>query len=557
MDALMTENNQRFGTEVDKRFKAARDFASAYRPRKVNGYVVHNPQFQPLDALNHDAIANTLLQLTAQGTFSFQSDPQTGLVRTSDTLQTHMHRQWFTDSVMVGYWQRQADPQGWQRSMLAQACVINCQTVADVLTQVELDSSWYRSGPVSHGIFHLYKPDSLQLDVDGLVIPDSVQEDPEWQNRKRLESQAQLLCWLALTWGETQQPWGFAASYRTGRPAELIQTAIQRLTRYLLAVTTHPVTGEPDFYTPSASSWEEYPFADGMTSDAGYMVLALQAVANLHDFPTLTGISKERVDAHIATGQQYIDQRVTQQLRQGQAPMQSEARMTDMSLTFLAASGYSFNPTDAVADCEARLGLVQYALTTLTGDHGMRRFNHYTVEGITLFDNYLNFAGNFPRELFADLLGERCESADYMAAGEEASSPKALLSRQQTSRFDYSAQWGLGLSASLQALVLCRQDLLNSNAPDDLRQQVDATLLDVYNRCMAAIPASSDGQAVYRADGTMCPDYAAMEAYQVMPDHNGNPVWLPGAHTLPWHAAQLYDGLNGLLAQLAPKSGGL
>jgi hypothetical protein len=552
MDALMTEYDARFGTDVTLRFEAARTFAQQYCPRRVNGFVVHNPMFQPLTQLDRAAIADTFLQLNTQGTFAFQSHPQTGLVRTSDTLQSHMHRQWFTDSVMVGYWQREADPQGWQRSMLAQAAIINSKTVANVLAKVEQDPAWYRSGPISHGIFHLYQPDSLQLDAEQRVIPDSVTEDPEWHNRKRLESQAQLLWWLALTWQQTAEAWGFADDYRTGQPAATIMTAMQRLTRYLLAVTTHPVTGEPDFHTPSASSWEEYAFADGMTSDAGYIVLALEAVANLPDMAGLQADYANHLKPHIAAGRNYIDQRITQRLAQGLAPMQTSHRHADMSLTFLAASGYRFNQQDDVADVETRLGLVQSCLTQLTGDHGMRRFNHYTIEGVALFDNYLNYAGNFPRELFADHLGEQLDSGDYMAAGEEASSPQALMSRQKTSRFEYTAQWGLGLSASLQALVLCRQQVRHNAAPLALQQQVDTLLIEVYNRCIAAIPArQDDNQPLYRADGTLCPDFAAMEAYQVMPDKNGNPVWVPGAHTLPWHAAQLYDGLTQLLAQLA------
>ena len=35
-----------------------------------------------------------------------------------------------------------------------------------------------------------------------------------------------------------------------------------------------------------------------------------------------------------------------------------------------------------------------------------------------------------------------------------------------------------------------------------------------------------------------------MEAYEVVQDLHKQEKWMPGAHTLPWSAAQLFDGLR-------------
>jgi hypothetical protein len=540
-------DDPRFGHAVAERFQRVRHYATTYRPRQQQGYVIHNPFFSPLTTLDKQAMADTTAFLLANGTFTFHSHPQTGLVRTSDTVQTHMHRQWLTDSVMVGYWQRRGDPAGWQRSMATQAAIMAGNQVANVVHTVENNPNWYRQGPVSHGLFHLYQPGCLQLDADGWVVPDSVQEDATWSNRKRLESQAQVLFWLAQTWLANDQPWGFGDVFRHGTPLRHIQAAVSHLTRYLLAVTTDPHTGLPNFQSPSASSWEEAPFSDGMTSDAAFIVLALQAVLAVQSTLTIPNLpALDVLHRTVTAGQAYIHQRIVDPLLAGQAPMQSQSRPADMSLALLAASAYRFFPNDSLKDVRIRLGLVQYGLDQLAGPYGMRRFNEYTLQDVTLHDNYLNYAGNFPRTLYAHLLGETVDASHYFAAGDDTSSPQALLSRQQTSRFAYSAQWGLGLSASLQALVQCLHDI--AHVSTELKPVIEATLVDVFNRCIAVIPAPmpdhlSDSHEMLRADGSVCPAYAAMEAYQVVPDADGNPVWLPGAHTLPWHAAQLYDGL--------------
>jgi hypothetical protein len=35
-----------------------------------------------------------------------------------------------------------------------------------------------------------------------------------------------------------------------------------------------------------------------------------------------------------------------------------------------------------------------------------------------------------------------------------------------------------------------------------------------------------------------------MEAYEAIIDLNGRHIFVPGAHTLPWSTAQLFDGLR-------------
>jgi hypothetical protein len=556
----------KFGTHVAERFVAVQNHAAQWQPRWVDGLPIVNAWFTPAVSYQPDQVAAWFVQLQQHGTFGFSSHPVTGLVQTSDTSQCHMQRQWVTDSCMVGYWQRQADPTGWQRSMLTSALTVLHPQAVQALTLAEADPNWYRTPcHPERGMFHLYVPQHLQWNAEGWVALASVTPDPTWQNNKRLESQAQLLWWLVNTLQASVQglPWGWPLALLGHAQFSRVWQAVAYLTRYLLAVTTPPTTGQPCFATPSSSSWEEAPFAEGMTSDAGFMVLALQAVQTLTQQAVfaaplaqwLPPAAVARLAAHIVAGQYFVAQRITHPLQQGHSPSQTPLRPMDMSLYLLAASGYVFDEADPIADCAVRLGLLNACNAALLGPYGTRRFNTYTLDRLTLHDNYLNVFGNFPCEWYADRLPPsqtQEDSAplmdDYPVAGEDANDAATLFARQVTSRVEYSAQWGLGLSASLQALAAMRDQLQpHANRPEagKLLTQVNKLWVTTLNRCLALLP---DAGCPLRADGTPCPPYAAMEAYQVVltADAMGNrPVWLPGAHTLPWHAAQLFDALSG------------
>jgi hypothetical protein len=201
-----------------------------------------------------------------------------------------MCRQWVTDSCYLGYWQRHADPNGWQRSMVTTALTVLHPNAQEAIALAEQDPNWYRAtGHPQRGLFHLYRPEYLRWDAHGNVLPASVELDVTWQNNKRLESQALLLYWLCQTvrhsaWNPIEhQPWGWPMSFFSASNGWAhIVSAIDGLTRYLVAVTTHPHTGLPCFVTPSSSSWEEAPFSSGMTSDAAFITLALEAVLLLN-----------------------------------------------------------------------------------------------------------------------------------------------------------------------------------------------------------------------------------------------------------------------------------
>jgi hypothetical protein len=573
-------NNNRFGAAIEKRFAQVQAFAGQWQPQPYQDYVLNNAVFRPLTQWQPHVVAEYLAFLQDHGTFDFGMHPQSGLLETSDTLQAHMHRQWITDSCMGGWWQRSVQPTMWQRNMATQAGVMQHPSVKQAVQAAQQNPDWYRKGPVENGIFHLYFPDSLVWDAQGTLIPEHVRTDATWHNCKRLESQAQLLYYLATTslaspllTTTASHPWGFEIAFWDSPSASHVIDTMIDLTRYLVAVTTDPATGKPNFVTPSAGAWEEYPFPQGMTSDAAWIVLALETVANLTQVAgaygplvrlpqALAGIA---FDAWIAAGRDYIHQRITVPLQSGQAPVQTPDRPDDMCLLLLAGSPYVFDLNDPIADVKIRLGLVRHSKQALQGPYGIRRFNHYHIEGLDLHDNYLNYAAQFPRAFYAHWLGITLTPDEaYPIAGEDASAPATLIDRQLTSRWVYSAQWGLGQSAALQAMARARQTLLaldpqagamqpsqnpTESPPAPLEQclfkQVTTELLDSLNRCLAAIPGPLHDQSplILRADGSPCPPYAAMEAWQVVPDEKGQAVWLPGANTLPWHAAQLYDGL--------------
>jgi hypothetical protein len=514
-------------------------------------------------------------KLKQKGSFSVITNPKTGLIQTSDTENQTMVRQWFTDSCMVGTLQRETDPKNWQQSMITNAAALNQKNAREAVQQTLKNPDWYRKGDIMNGVFHIYLPKTVKVDSAGLPIAQEIQHDKEWFNQKRLESQALMLLNLVDTIrsglaDKEKKPWGFTPHqlFET-KAGEYITHAIGDLSQYLMAVNTNPASKQFDFHTPSASSWEEAPFKEGMTSDAALTVLAMEHLQQLlytdHSNPAIDKIRKQIKDkmpamssqemtSFIEKGREFVQKRITEPLKHGSDPIQTPNRPYDTSLCLLAASDYRFSPENLLEDAKIRVKLVTKTKEALLRENGMLRYPEFTLQGASLHDSYLNRGYHFPEEIRSKIFNASTASAKQYGST-DASSLEALQDRQALSTPEHAAQWGLGLSASLQALAKAKHDVLTvlqrNGKPSDkitaLLQTIDKESLDFLNRNLAAIPGPlKPGQTIIRADGTPLKPYLPIEAYEFVPDNQGKMVAIPGAHTLPWHAAQLYDGLQKL-----------
>lgn len=551
---------------ASERVAAARRFATQYAPRQILGYAVHNEFFTPQTSFTSADIRALREKLTGLGTFAIASNPTTGLVQTSDTINAEMRRQWFTDSVMVSQMQRVLDPVSCLKATIVTAAALCTKEARDAVERTERDPAWYRDGGLKNGVYHIYLPQSVRLDEAGLPVVEEIRADSEWFNQKRLESQALALMHIVDTIieGTKDHPatWGLPIEKTTAREGELLLTAAFNMARYLIAANSSPTDGLPNFKTPSASSWEEAPLPHGVTSDAAFTVLGLERLRSLLYSPTTnekllkirSHMSKngglfpappeeEKLSAWISTGRNFVAERIVSPLERGESPIQNPIRPTDTSLTLLAASSYTFFPEDPVRDASVRYCIVKSCIARLLGANGMRRYNEYDLGGHKLHDSYLNILYHMPAVERAVVLQRSGTSRDFGST--DASSVELLTERQLLSEPESAAQWTIGPSASLQALAKAKLTLISANARNtDLFASIEETLVDIINRNIAAIPGKLSDYPPLRADGTPLPLYQVMEAYEAIIDLNGERKFIPGAHTLPWSTAQLFDGLR-------------
>jgi hypothetical protein len=553
-------------------------FASSYKPRQVSGYQIHNEFFNPLtslDSFHLEALANTL---EAKKSFEFETNPETGLVATSDTQNDYMRRQWFTDSCMVGFRQRQADPQGWRQSMLTNAAALCSPAAKLAVNNAVMNPDWFRKGDIMQGVFHIYYPSSVKKDSEGVVKADAVQLDHTWFNQKRIESQALMLFHLTetlragnATGANEPQPWGFTTKDLAGKSGDQVFEAVTNMARYLKAIHTNPRTGRHQFNAPSSSSWEEAPFPNGMTWDTALTVLAFErlqkALYKDPETPSLKELremvaarapelSEESLNTLIEEGRHFVNQRIAAPMEKSQRPVQTPERPTDTSLSLLGASAYRFDPNDPLKDALIRYKLLTSTKYALLGHHGMIRYPEFELEGRQLHDSYLNAGFHLPASDRMLFMKRPSMGSGHQYGSTDASSIEALEDRQALSDPQYAAQWGLGLSATLQGLAQVKHDVLQHVAshPKDAALvapflgEVNKELLDTLNRNIAAIPGRlNDHEPAIRADGSPCPPYKPLEAYEAVPNKDGHLTFIPGAHTLPWHASQLFDGLQKTL----------
>ena len=557
-------------TLASARAAAVRRYAGRYRPREIAGYVVHNEFFAPRTRYEAADIAAVFDDLTGRGTFAIASDPVTGLVQTSDTVNAAMRRQWFTDSVMVSRMQRVQAPASCLQATIVTAAALATPDVLDAVARTEADPAWYRDGGLRNGVSHIYLPQSVRCGTDGMPDITAIRGDEAWFNQKRLESQALVLVHVVdtLLEGVAERPaaWGLPVErIATPQGRLLLATAI-RMARYLIAANTAPAGGTPDFRTPSASSWEELPLPDGMTSDAAFAVLGWERLRDLLHAPTSNprllrlrrGACEPgfdlpdpptagRLEAWIEAGRRFVAERVVTPLETGRLPMQNPLRPLDTSLTLLAASPYRFFADDPVRDARIRHGLVAACCEGLLGPHGMRRYGAFEFDGRTLHDSYLNIGYHMPAAERAQALGRG--GAGRTFGSSDASTVELLAERQTLSEAEWAAQWSIGPTASLQALAAAKRTLASADHGDTpLATAIEEGIRDMINRCVAAIPGRLSAEPPLRSDGTLLPPYQVMEAYEAVIAEDGRRLFMPGAHTLPWSTAQLFDGLRLALA---------
>jgi hypothetical protein len=298
-----------------------------------------------------------------------------------------------------------------------------------------------------------------------------------------------------------------------------------------------------------------------VTSDAAFTVLGLERLRGLLYSPTSnekilkirSHLSKnrdllpappeeEKLSTWISACRDFVAARVVSPLERGESPIQNPIRPYDTSLTLLAASSYTFFPEDPVRDANFRYGIVKSCIAELLGANGMRRYNEYVLDGHKLHDSYLNILYHMPAIERAVVLQRSGTTRDFGST--DASSVELLTERQLLSEPDSAAQWTIGLSASLQALAKAKLSLINAGAKETpLFASIEETLVDIINRNIAAIPGKLSDEVPLRADGTPLPLYQVMEAFEAIIDLNGERKFIPGAHTLPWSTAQLFDGL--------------
>ncbi|MBY0404208.1 MAG: hypothetical protein K2X66_09935, partial [Cyanobacteria bacterium] len=577
--------------------------ASQYHPRSVSvggkTYLVHNSWVHLKPQYTSQAVGKLLATLTEKGVFNTHTHPGTGLLRTSETENLTMMRQWFTDGSKNGLLQREKAPENWKKVVLIHAAAIQIPEAQEAIAQSVANSNWYRQGSLKHGVFHIFEPESVRFDPKtGAPVIEELKLDASWFNQKRIESQALILGDFIDTLrvgflsdrpssdGNLQAPppWGYSPAFlKSGKPYELVKKSIVDLARYLVAIQTHPETGAYDFAAPSASSWEETPLPGGMTSDIADTVLAFEKLQDLLENPAYSqskAIETLRRDLRslfkmlpggaifndptqlkgfIDAGRAKIEERCVYPLAKGQKPQQNPHRHEDTSLTLLAASDYQFS-SDPMRDAAIRFDILMAMKQTLQGDYGMRRYNEFEFAGVTLHDSYLNDSYHLLPALRAkgSPSGSSASLVEY--GSKDASSVEAMKDRQSLSAPEHSAQWCLGVSATLQGLAKAKTTLLKSLAarnrpatPEEqkLLTQINGELVECINLNLALIAGRlNPNQPVLRSDGTVCPENSVMEAYEVVRDLDGNVKRLPGAHTLLWGASQLFDGLRKTQASL-------
>ena len=534
-------------------------------------------------------IEELINDLTEKKIFDFKTNPQTGLIETSNTINLHMQWQWITDSCMAGLWQKENDPFSWRKSMIINAAAVTTSEANIAIEHISKDPDWYRKAQedkesLDRGIYHIFNPQSIKISALGSPIVKNI-ELGKWIHPRRVESQALLLLNILETIeaGIHYEEWGFLYSKDFNEQnREIIFKAIYNLLTFLMSVNWNSKHNMYDANAPTSSSWEEIIFWEGVSLDSAYTYLALDKFCKLvfsENYSKTKAITdlKNTLNASVNSNNAYADCLNESQVRMlmqacnskiydwivkpilydRTQPIHSPENKIDTSLVLLAASNYKFSE-DVMLDTEIRKNIVDLCDNLLADDYGMRRYNKFTREDIVsgtyvkIFDSYLNINSQIVHELTPIaqiMLGQK---TDLVQLVPKHASTTEFLKRQKLAKADFSAQWSIGTTASLQALAKSKINLINhsktikylSPQAESLIKELDIKIAHYINKTLSLIAGFKD-QDIIRADGSkLTGSYSILEAYQTVTDLTGKTKWLPGAHTLSWSAAQFYSGLK-------------
>lgn len=546
-------------------------FVSEFQPDYIDGYYCFNKVFKPKKSYSQADLKEVFKKLDEMGIFNFETIEDLGLMRTSETINADMRWQWVTDSSMMGFYQKKADPKAWRKSLIINSCLY-----AHPSSVARIDDAIHNPGEHRHvvydgpgiqdrGVFHTFNPESIKFDKDGYPDLENF-EVGTWTAPKRVESQALLLKDLLenVLAAETEE-WGFKENEEFhGKNKEYVFQTIALLTKYLLAVNYNDYIKAHDLKAPSVSSWEEVTFWNGATSDTAIVVMAFKRLRELlkakregligelvqvlkktviSEPPYVNFFDKSLLNNFIRIGEDEIYYKVIKAINEDFCPIQTLERHADTSLILLAASDYVFN-LDPIKDSEIRLGVIKKMKKCLMGVHGMRRFNTFTHGNVTNHDSYLSLNYQAATEItpVAQVKSGDLKPHEFEFT-RNSQTDKELEIRGHFSHEDYVAQWTIGTSAAIQALIKMQKKLENFDST--IKKDIEEELADFLNNTLCHI-AQKDfaGMTMIRSDGSELPrDFCVMEAYQAISDLDGNIKWLPGAHTLTWTAVQLYDAL--------------
>lgn len=565
----------------------AKDFASKFSARKfpidintkellkldktVNNFCFFNDIFQPKLNYTKTDILSIKDQLRELGLYHFES-LDNGLIRTSETINEHMRWQWFTDTCMIGAWQKKINRDEWQKALLTSVGILASTKNTEITEKITWNPEKYRF-ELFLGIYHVFNPINIYFDNNGVPSPDSYIES-NWFYPKRVESHGLMLfnlvdeIFFELSNDNPKSKFNFKNEHSN----YLIRKILHNLARYILSINFNRELGDFDMQAPTNSSWEEIVFDEGGSFDAAVCILAIEKFRDLllkaNDNPELKEflfnsseefslegtphyanyLNFENLDRAINNGKKLINRWVVSLAKENNKASQNPIRDADTTIFLLTATDYIFDD-DPLKNVNISNIVIKANISQLAGENGFRRYNEFKFLDYNCFDSYLNLDYQLFTEVpdLARIISNK-KISDKHFIESFIHELRDFIDRQELGSFKYTAEWTIGTSAALQAASKNLRTLkaIKSDSEEFLNIYNETKLIFNYclNLCLAQICGDSEKQII-RADGTKLPrKYCIVEAFQAITDLENNIKWLPGQHTLAWTQAQLLDALD-------------
>lgn len=565
----------------------AKEFATKFSARKfpidtntkevlklnesVNNFCFYNDIFQPQLNYTQSDIVAIKEQLRKVDLYRFES-LDNGLIRTSETINEHMRWQWFTDTCMIGAWQKKINREEWQKALLTSLGIIASTKNTEITEKITWNPEKYRF-ELFLGIYHVFNPKNIHYDENGIPAPDSYIES-NWFYPKRVESHGLMLLNLIeeiIFELENDNPKS-KFNFKNEHSNSLIRKVLHNLARYILSINFNRELGDFDMQAPTNSSWEEVVFEEGGSFDAAVCILSIERLRdlllktynnqelkeflfdeseeyNLEGTPHYANyLNLENLDKAISNGKDLINKWVVNSAKENNKASQNPIRGADTTIFLLSATDYIFD-NDPLKNVELSNIVLKANISQLAGETGFRRYNEFKFLEHHCFDSYLNLDYQLFTEVpdLARIISNK-KSSDKHVIESFIHELRDFIDRQELGLFKYTAEWTIGTTAALQAASKNLRILKNihSDSKDYKNIYDESKLIFNYclNLCLAQICGDSEKQ-ITRADGTNLPHkYCIVEAFQAITDLENNVKWLPGQHTLAWSQAQLLDALD-------------